>query len=132
MPAQPQMPAWVARGPMLPTAGPPPEGPGWAVEIKWDGMRALVVAGPEGVQVSSRSGREVSSSFPEIRALAHVIGSRSVVLDGEIVAIGAGGQPNFVRLQNRIQRTRLTTALLRDVVTLNAKRPTRARLRPCS
>ncbi len=100
---------------MLPTAGPLHEGPGWAVEIKWDGMRALVVAGSEGVRVISRSGREVSSSFAEIRALAHVIGSRRVVLDGEIVAIGAGGQPDFVRLQNRIHRTRLTTALLRDV-----------------
>ncbi len=57
----------------------------------------------------------------DLRTLAQLfragwcIGSRRVVLDGEIVAIGAGGQPDFVRLQNRIHRTRLTTALLRDV-----------------
>ncbi|WP_190814861.1 transposase [Saccharopolyspora pogona] len=42
-------------------------------------MRALVVAGPEGVRVINRSGREVSSSFPEIGVLAHVMGSRCVV-----------------------------------------------------
>lgn len=100
---------------MLPTAGPPPPGSGFAVEIKWDGMRALVVAGPGGVRLISRSGRDVTSSFPELRALSDALGGHQVVLDGEIVAIGRGGQPDFVRLQNRIHRTRPTAPLLRDV-----------------
>ncbi|MEU6268347.1 non-homologous end-joining DNA ligase [Saccharopolyspora shandongensis] len=100
---------------MLPTAGPPPTGSGFAVEIKWDGMRALVAAGPEGVRLISRSGRDVTSSFPELRALGDVVGGHRGVLDGEIVAIGGSGQPDFVRLQNRIHRTRPTVQLLRDV-----------------
>ncbi|MBB5159388.1 non-homologous end-joining DNA ligase [Saccharopolyspora phatthalungensis] len=115
MAAQPQVPAWVARGPMLPTAGSPPTSPGFAAEIKWDGMRALVVAGPDGIRVISRSGRDVTTSFPELRALTEVIGTRRVVLDGEIVALGTSGQPDFVRLQDRIHRPLPTTAVLRDV-----------------
>ncbi|MDT7551498.1 MAG: bifunctional non-ous end joining protein LigD, partial [Pseudonocardiales bacterium] len=31
--------------PMLATPGAPPAGPGWAVEFKWDGIRAIVAAG---------------------------------------------------------------------------------------
>jgi bifunctional non-homologous end joining protein LigD len=98
---------------MLPTAGLPPDGLGFGVEVKWDGMRALVVAGPDGVLVISRSGREVTTSFPELRALIHVIGSRRVVLDGEIVVIGAG-TPDFSRLQSRVHRVRPSAAQLRD------------------
>jgi bifunctional non-homologous end joining protein LigD len=115
MAAQPQVPAWVARGPMLPTAGPPPTGPGFGVEIKWDGMRALVAAEPEGIRVISRSGRDVTTSFPELAALSTALGGHRVVLDGEIVAIGAGGQPDFGRLQLRAHRMRPMAAQLRDI-----------------
>ncbi|WP_229680392.1 non-homologous end-joining DNA ligase [Saccharopolyspora thermophila] len=109
------MPGWLRRGPMLPTAGPPPVGSGWAVEIKWDGVRVLVVSGPVGLRVISRNGRDMTSSFPELAALTEVLGGRRAVLDGEIVVLGSGGQPDFSRLQARVHRDRPTTALLRDV-----------------
>ena len=51
------LPAWLGRGPMLPMPGEPPEGGEWAFEFKWDGMRALVVAGGGGVRVFSRAGK---------------------------------------------------------------------------
>ena len=70
--------------PMLATAGPVPTGPEWALELKWDGMRALVyVEGPEPerVTVVSRNQRQVTGSFPELaRALAETVGTRQVVL----------------------------------------------------
>lgn len=100
---------------MLATAGPLPraaEAGDWAFEMKWDGMRAVVGAGPDGWQVTSRSGRDVTSSFPDLAGptgladLAERLGGRSVVLDGEIVATDRDGRPSFARLQQRMHVTR--------------------------
>ncbi|WP_433788226.1 non-homologous end-joining DNA ligase [Actinomycetospora sp. CA-101289] len=96
---------------MLATAGPVPTGPEWALELKWDGMRALAyVEGPDpdDVVLVSRAGRRVSRSYPDVaRALAAAAGTRRVVLDGEIVVLsapsaGAPARPSFDRLQLRM------------------------------
>ncbi|GAA4828210.1 hypothetical protein GCM10025787_03160 [Saccharopolyspora rosea] len=110
------LPAWLGRGPMLPTPGEPPEGGEWAFEFKWDGMRALVVAGGGGgVRVLSRVGNDVTSTFPEIAALAEVLDAHQVVLDGEVVAWDASGRPDFGRLQARMHRARPDPGLVRRV-----------------
>ena len=41
--------------------------------------------------VESRNGNDLTHSFPELRALGEQLGSRRVVLDGEIVAFDDGG-----------------------------------------
>ena len=96
---------------MLATAGGVPRGVGWALELKWDGMRALAyVEGPDPAEVVivSRVGRRVSGSYPDVRAaLATAVGERRVVLDGEIVVLstaspGAAARPSFDRLQRRM------------------------------
>ncbi|WP_422662582.1 hypothetical protein [Saccharopolyspora thermophila] len=114
--AAPWIPAWVARGPMLPTAqsGPATDGSGLGGGDKVGRHARLVVAGPEGLRLINRSGRDVTTSFSELRALADALGSRRVVLDSEIVALGPGGQPDFGRLQLRIHRARPTAVQLRD------------------
>ena len=98
--------------PMLAVAGDPPTGSGWAVEFKWDGVRALVATGPDGVRITSRNGNDVTASYPE---LAHVGDGRSLLLDGEIVAMDAQGLPSFGRLQQRMHvrapTRRLTTSV---------------------
>jgi bifunctional non-homologous end joining protein LigD len=76
-----------------------PEGPGWAFEFKWDGIRALLDVSDEGVSIHSRNGNEISAAYPELVALATGVGD--VVLDGEIVAF-ADGRPSFERLQARM------------------------------
>ena len=106
------MPSWVRRGPMLPTAGRPPDMPGWSAEVKWDGMRALAVASGDGVRLLSRSGREITSAFPELQALGEQLAGHGAVLDGEIVTPGADGRPDFARLQTRMHRTRPPLQLL--------------------
>jgi bifunctional non-homologous end joining protein LigD len=92
--------------PMLATSGPPPAGPGWSVEFKWDGIRAIVAAAPGGrVLVWSRNGNDVSASYPELAAgpTAEALGARGpVLLDGEIVALDAQGRPVFSRLTQRM------------------------------
>lgn len=96
---------------MLATAGEVPAGPGWALALKWDGMRALpYVEGPQPQEVTlvSRNQRTVTSSYPELAAaLACTVGARRVALDGEVVALsaataGAPPRPSFDRLQLRM------------------------------
>ena len=57
-----------------------PAGEEWAIEVKWDGMRALVSVGP-GVRVHSRHGYDHTAAFPELAALAS-LASRSKVVPG--------------------------------------------------
>ena len=46
-----------------------PDGPGWAYEVKHDGLRALVVTIDGGVRLRSRHGVEHTHAFPELAAL---------------------------------------------------------------
>ena len=86
---------------MLATPGPLPHGAGWTFEVKWDGMRLLAEAGGDGpLTLRSRSGRDVTSSFPELSPLAGL--ERRVTLDGEVVALDNDGSPSFSRLSERI------------------------------
>jgi bifunctional non-homologous end joining protein LigD len=73
---------------MLATAGWPPEPSGlWAVEMKWDGMRAITVLDGEQARLYSRNGREATASFPELTAaLAETTAGRRCIVDSEVVA----------------------------------------------
>lgn len=75
-------------------------GEGWAFEMKWDGFRALCVVTGDSVRLVSRSGQDLTVTFPELQALAGTVDG-DAVLDGEIVALDAGGRPEFGRLQQR-------------------------------
>lgn len=89
--------------PMLATLGSlPPDARGWAFEMKWDGVRAIAFAEGGRAQFWSRTGRDVTGSYPELRELAAAVGPARAVLDGEIVAFGDEGWPSFEVLQQRI------------------------------
>jgi bifunctional non-homologous end joining protein LigD len=90
--------------PMLATAGPVPAGTGWAFEFKWDGVRAVSYARGSTVQVFTRNDKDVSRTYPELRAVAELLAGSSLVVDGEIVALHQG-RPNFGNLQNRMHVT---------------------------
>jgi bifunctional non-homologous end joining protein LigD len=89
--------------PMLATLGSlPSDTGGWAFEMKWDGVRAIAFVEDGSAQFWSRTGRDVTSSYPELRGLAAAVGPARVVLDGEVVAFGDGQWPSFEALQQRI------------------------------
>jgi bifunctional non-homologous end joining protein LigD len=92
--------------PMLATPGPLPSDDGeWAYEFKWDGMRVLVwIDGGRPLAVS-RNDKDVTGSFPELRAFAEAMGSRQLLIDGELVVLGADGKPSFSQLQHRMHAT---------------------------
>jgi ATP-dependent DNA ligase len=76
-----------------------PEGSQWIWEIKLDGYRALAVKSGTGVTLLSRRRKSLSKQFPFIvEALADL--PPGTVVDGEVVAIDAGGRPDFNLLQN--------------------------------
>ncbi|WP_370520727.1 hypothetical protein [Sanguibacter sp. HDW7] len=79
-----------------------PGGP-WAVEMKWDGMRVLCATDPDAdrIEVRTRSGADVTASLPELRALLEAV-PVPAVLDGEAVALGPTGAPDFGLLQSRL------------------------------
>ena len=105
---------------MLATAGRPPEDSGlWAVEMKWDGMRAVTVVDGASARTYSRNGKEATASFPELTdALADIAGGRRLFLDGEIVALEpATGVPSFGRLQHRMHIMRPPAGLIAAIPT---------------
>jgi bifunctional non-homologous end joining protein LigD len=90
---------------------------GWGYEVKWDGVRAIAYCHTGKVELQSRSGRDVTGSYPELAALAEELAGAEAVLDGEIVALDAEGRPSFQRLQRRmhVDRRNLTRRLRDDV-----------------
>jgi bifunctional non-homologous end joining protein LigD len=90
--------------PMLAVPGelPHDEADAWAVEMKWDGVRAVVYVDEGRVRVLTRNDRDVSASYPELGGLTTALGTRQAVLDGEIVALDAAGRPDFGVLQQRM------------------------------
>ncbi len=81
-----------------------PEGPEWLYEVKWDGYRALLIKDGERVQIRSRNDKDLTASYPVIPAAARKLGARTVVIDGEVVALGPDGRPSFQALQHRTDR----------------------------
>jgi len=75
---------------------------GWAFEFKWDGVRALVYLERDRLSVLSRSGRNVTSAYPELQGLRVALRGSEAILDGEIVALDERGVPNFGVLQGRM------------------------------
>jgi bifunctional non-homologous end joining protein LigD len=79
----------------------------WAFEGKWDGYRLLVEAEHGAVRLRSRSGRDVTAEYPQLRSLGRDLADHHAVLDGEVVALDKSGVPNFNEMQNRGRATRV-------------------------
>jgi bifunctional non-homologous end joining protein LigD len=101
--------------PMLAVVGSPPAGrlAGWSVEMKWDGVRALLFIENGAIRLVSRSGKDISRTYPELSGPAAVSGPAplgQVLLDGEIVAF-SDGRPDFEALQPRMHVSSAEAAL---------------------
>ncbi|MFN2490012.1 MAG: non-homologous end-joining DNA ligase [Actinomycetota bacterium] len=87
--------------PMLATAVRDPfDDDAYLFEPKWDGVRALAVCLDETV-LMSRTKKDITSAYPELRRLHEQLVTTGAIVDGEIVALDAG-RPSFERLQSRI------------------------------
>ncbi|TMR88115.1 non-homologous end-joining DNA ligase [Nonomuraea basaltis] len=80
------------------------QGPGWAVEMKWDGVRALAYLENGAVRLMSRNDKNITPAYPELQLMAGATGGRAAVVDGEIVAFDEAGRPSFEALQPRMHQ----------------------------
>jgi bifunctional non-homologous end joining protein LigD len=80
------------------------QGADWAVEMKWDGVRALAYIEGGTVRLLSRNNKDITPAYPELQLMAGSTGGRAAVLDGEIVAFDDAGRPSFEALQPRMHQ----------------------------
>ncbi len=91
--------------PMLASVGSEVPGENWTFEPKYDGIRVLAYATPTEVRLITRNGKDKAQQFPEIVGALKKLASqsrRSLVLDGEIVALIDGEPARFQQLQGRM------------------------------
>ena len=73
--------------------------PGWLFEPKLDGYRAIAYVQGGSVVLKSRAGRDITGQFPEVAGDLQTQLYDELVLDGEIVALGEDGLPDFEVMQ---------------------------------
>ena len=74
----------------------------YGYEVKWDGVRAVAHVDAGHLTLTGRSGTDFTPRYPEVRAMGDALGSRRLILDGEVVAFDGDGRPSFELLQSRM------------------------------
>jgi len=90
---------------------------GWALEPKWDGVRAIATGHHGRLSITSRLGNDVTAAYPELAGTAARLGA-SAILDGEIVTLDDKGRPSFERLQRRMHVRQPSADLMAEVPVL--------------
>ena len=99
--------------PMLAVTGAAPVArQNWALEMKWDGVRALAYVERGRVRLMSRTERDITVAYPELARLGAATTHKQLLLDGEIVVFGEGGWPEFEALQPRMHVTSAAQAAM--------------------
>jgi bifunctional non-homologous end joining protein LigD len=75
--------------------------PGWLFEVKWDGYRAVTFIESGSVRLVSRNQNDLTSRYPELRALTNYVRANSAILDGEVVVLDDQGRSSFSLMQQR-------------------------------
>jgi bifunctional non-homologous end joining protein LigD len=79
----------------------PPAAGDWIYELKFDGIRLIVVKTGKKVSLLSRNENELAARFPEIVEAVRNLPARECVIDGEVVALDEEGRSSFQLLQAR-------------------------------
>ena len=81
----------------------PPAGASWLHEIKFDGYRVQAHIRANRVKLLTRSGLNWTARFGEALAVALAdLNVQDAIIDGEVVAEGSGGAPDFSALQDAL------------------------------
>ncbi|MGD0195112.1 MAG: non-homologous end-joining DNA ligase, partial [Candidatus Dormibacteria bacterium] len=76
-------------------------GDDWLLERKFDGERCVARKRGDDVRLESRTGKDLTGTYPEVGAALVTQQARELLLDGEVVAF-QGDQTSFSRLQQRL------------------------------
>jgi bifunctional non-homologous end joining protein LigD len=100
---KPKLPAFSA--PQLATlVDAVPPGNEWMHEIKFDGYRLLIAAAGKDVKVYTRKGLDWTDKFVPLAARIAALDLPGALIDGEVVAFGKEGNPDFSSLQGVLKR----------------------------
>lgn len=78
-----------------------PEGKQWIAQIKWDGVRILTYYDGKEIRLFNRKKNERTQHYPELLHISSYCTAKSVILDGEIIALGSDGKPSFHEVMRR-------------------------------
>lgn len=115
----PAPPGWTAlpedlRPMQAMTGSLPPDETNWAFEVRWNGRRVLVAVDGGRLHIEDADGADITARFPELRGLGLQLGSRQVLLDGELVVLDSSGRVDPAGLATRTETAKPGRALLRS------------------
>jgi bifunctional non-homologous end joining protein LigD len=71
-------------------------------EIKWDGIRVFITKEDQIVKIWSKTGKDLTSQFPEIEQKIKEIDAEIAIIDGEVVCLDKNGVPVFANVISRM------------------------------
>ncbi len=91
----------------------------YVAEWKWDGIRVQAVRGAEAdgttvVRLYSRTGEDISGTFPDLGDMLAALPSERFTLDGELLVVREGLVQPFGVLQQRLNRRVVSAKLMAD------------------
>ena len=113
--------------PMHARAGAVPKTKGWAFELKWSGVRALIVNEPGLTVITDEHAHDISRAFPDVRRIGRALGAEEVILDGVIMcAAGADSLDRRLAAKSdstirRIARDQPAVYVAFDLIWLNGR-----------
>ncbi|MDW7673110.1 MAG: RNA ligase family protein [Bacillota bacterium] len=78
-----------------------PNGENWVAQVKWDGVRVLTYFDGNIVKLYNRRINERTFHYPELTNISAYCSASSIILDGEIIALGLDGKPSFSQVMRR-------------------------------
>ena len=93
-----------------------PEGDRWIAQVKWDGVRILTYSDGNEVRLFNRKRHERTMQYPELSDVARYCRAKSVILDGEMIAL-SDGKPSFHEVMKRdsLRKPQTVAAMVRHV-----------------
>jgi bifunctional non-homologous end joining protein LigD len=88
-------------------------GDDWLLERKFDGERCVARKQGDAVRLESRTGTDLTGTYPEVEAAIGAQRPDELLLDGEVVAFD-GEQTSFSRLQQRLGVSNPSRALVSE------------------
>lgn len=82
-----------------------PEEEDFIYEVKWDGIRVMIVIDEGILTIRSRNQRDITHLFPEIVIPEKAFRATAAVFDAEIVCLDERGRPNFHQVIHRLHQS---------------------------
>ncbi|NLI91427.1 MAG: ATP-dependent DNA ligase [Peptococcaceae bacterium] len=71
------------------------EGDEWVHQIKWDGIRGITYIENGSLRLFTKSGRERTPFYPEVKDTLSLLHGHQAILDGELIVLDENSRPSF-------------------------------------